>query len=155
MFRYVADMVDATMSRAGLLPGVGEIVDVAGLVALSLILIGVAGWALIRVLPGSRRLSGVFLRESTSRETGYLSAPEREDLLGLVGTAVTDLRPAGTALIGDERVDVVTEGPWVEADTRVEVIRAESYRHVVRAVRDESMTDGEQPDDPPPQDGRD
>jgi len=140
-------MVDVAMNRAALLPSAGEIVDVAGLVALSLILVGVAGWALLRVLPGSRRLSGIFLRESTSRETGYLSAPERADLLGLVGTAVTDLRPAGTALIGDERVDVVTEGPWIEANTRVEVVRAESYRHVVRPVADEAAIDDESPND--------
>jgi len=133
-------MLDVTRSVAGLVPSVSDIIDVAGLVALSLILIGVAGWALLRVLPGSRRLPGVFLRESTSRETGYLSAPERSDLLGLVGTAVTDLHPAGTALIGGERVDVVTEGPWISADTPVEVVRAESYRHVVRPVAENAPT---------------
>lgn len=79
-------------------------------------------------------MSGFFLRDSTSRESGYLSAPDRPDLIGKVGRAITDLRPAGTALIGDERVDVVTEGPWIEADVAVRVIQAEGYRHVVRAV---------------------
>jgi hypothetical protein len=29
-------------------------------------------------------------------------------------------------------VDVVTEGPWIEAGSRVVVLHAESYRHVVR-----------------------
>ena len=94
----------------------------------------VFGWVLLRRLPSSRRLAGIFLRSSTSRETGYLSAPEREDLVGEVGIAVTDLRPAGTALVNDERIDVVTEGPWIEANTEVRVVQAESYRHVVRAL---------------------
>ena len=129
-----AILTGAAMGMVGQVPDAGQIVNAAGLVALSLILVAVAGWAVLRYLPESRRLSGVFLRDSTSRETGYLSAPEREDLIGAVGVAVTDLRPAGTALIGEERVDVVTEGPWIEADTRVVVTRAESYRHVVRPL---------------------
>ena len=48
------------------------------------------------------------------------------------GVAATDLRPSGTAVIGDERVDVVTEGPWIEEGTRVVVMHAEGYRFVVR-----------------------
>jgi membrane-bound serine protease (ClpP class) len=129
-----AILAGAALSMVGQVPSAGDVVNAAGLVALSLILVAVAAWALIRYLPGSRRLSGVFLRDSTSRETGYLSAPERGDLIGAIGVAVTDLRPAGTALIGDERIDVVTEGPWIEAETAIQVLRAESYRHVVRPV---------------------
>jgi membrane-bound serine protease (ClpP class) len=50
----------------------------------------------------------------------------------MIGVAATDLRPSGTAIIDDERVDVVTEGPWIEEGSRVVVLHAESYRHVVR-----------------------
>ncbi len=122
------------LGMVGQFPSFDQVFNAAGLVALSLILVGVSAWALMRHLPRSRRLGGVFLRDSTSRETGYISAPARQDLVGKIGMALTDLRPAGTALIGEERVDVVTEGPWIEADTPVKVVRAESYRHVVRAV---------------------
>jgi len=127
----------AVLSMVGQMPSAGDILNAAGLVALSLILVAVGGWAILRHLPASRRLSGILLRDSTSRETGYLSAPERRDLVGAVGVAVTDLRPAGTAMIGKERIDVVTEGPWIEANTPVEVVRAESYRHVVRPYTEE------------------
>ncbi|MCG8467481.1 MAG: ATP-dependent Clp protease proteolytic subunit [Gemmatimonadetes bacterium] len=122
------------LGMVGQFPSFDQVFNAIGLVSLSLILVGVSAWALLRHLPKSRRLEGVFLRESTSRETGYLSAPEREDLVGRVGVAATDLRPAGTALVDDERIDVVTEGPWIEADTPIRVVQAESYRHVVRAV---------------------
>jgi membrane-bound serine protease (ClpP class) len=57
------------------------------------------------------------------------------ELVGLDGTALTDLRPSGTARIGEERIDVVTEGEYVAQGSRVQVIRSEGYRHVVRAVR--------------------
>jgi membrane-bound serine protease (ClpP class) len=132
----------AVMSMVGSLPTWGAILEAAGLVALSLILVSIVGWALIRHLPHSSRLRlrGIFLDSETSRETGYLSAPEREDLVGQVGTALTDLRPAGTALFGDERVDVVTEGPWIEESTRVEVLRAEGYRQVVRESHDKEIS---------------
>ena len=60
--------------------------------------------------------------------------PLRDDLLGKEGVAVTDLRPAGTARIGDERVDVVTEGEYVAQGSPVRVLRSEGYRHVVAMV---------------------
>lgn len=55
---------------------------------------------------------------------------------GAVGTALSDLRPAGVADFGGHRVDVVTEGDYLAAGDRVEVIRAERYRRVVRKARD-------------------
>ena len=124
----------SVLAMVGQFPTFDQIFNAAGLVSFSIILVVVFGWVLLRRLPSSRRLTGIFLRSSTSRETGYLSAPEREDLVGEVGIAVTDLRPAGTALVNDERIDVVTEGPWIEANTEVRVVQAESYRHVVRAL---------------------
>ena len=132
----------AALSMVGQVPSAGDVVNAAGLVALSLILVAVATWALLRYLPESRRLSGIFLRDSTSRETGYLSAPDRKDLIGQIGVAVTDLRPAGTALIGEERIDVVTEGPWIEERTPVKVLRAEGYRHVVRPIESPAAETG-------------
>ena len=49
--------------------------------------------------------------------------------------AVTDLRPSGTAQIGSERVDVVTEGEYVAQGRAVRVVRSEGYRHVVRGLQ--------------------
>ncbi len=132
------------LGMVGQFPSFDQVFNAVGLVSLSLILVGVSAWALLRHLPKSRRLEGVFLRESTSRDIGYLSAPEREDLIGHEGVAATDLRPAGTAIFGDERIDVVTEGPWIPADTAVRITQAESYRHVVRAI------DPEHEIEPPP-----
>ena len=46
--------------------------------------------------------------------------------------ALTYLRPAGMALIGGQRVNVVTEGTFIEKDVPVEVIATEGTRVVVR-----------------------
>ena len=57
------------------------------------------------------------------------------DLSGLVnqtGSTYTDLRPSGKAVIGEDRVDVVTEGTFIEKDRPVKVVAVEGNRVVVR-----------------------
>ena len=57
------------------------------------------------------------------------------DLSGLVnqtGSTYTDLRPSGKAVIGEDRVDVVTEGPFIEKDRPVKGVAVEGNRVVVR-----------------------
>jgi len=56
-------------------------------------------------------------------------------LVGAVGFALTDLRPAGAAEIDGRRVDVVAEGGFLSAGTDLEVVLDEGYRRVVRARR--------------------
>ena len=86
------------------------------------------------VLVNSGRFSGLLLKGAGSRQEGFTTAPSRPALVGRDGTAITDLRPSGTARIGEERVDVITEGEYVPQGSRVEVVRSEGYRHVVRKV---------------------
>ena len=61
-------------------------------------------------------------------------APRFATLLGAIGMTATPLRPAGKVAFGDELVDVVTEGDYVEAGTRVRVIEIEGNRVVVKQV---------------------
>jgi membrane-bound serine protease (ClpP class) len=132
------------MSMLGRFPTTVDLVNTAGIIGLSIVLVAVLAFVLFRHLPHSRSLSGVLLRSETSRDTGYLSAPEREELVGMIGVAATDLRPSGTAIIADERVDVVTEGPWIEEGSKVVVLHAESYRHVVREAPSEERAEPEE-----------
>lgn len=74
----------------------------------------------------------IILRDSTTSELGYISSESRDELFGLSGETVTQLRPAGTAMIDNERVDVVSEGNYVEKNQEIEVIKVEGVRVVVR-----------------------
>jgi hypothetical protein len=58
-------------------------------------------------------------------------APARS-LVGMTGTALSDLRPSGIAEIDGERVDVVTSGELLRRGEAIEVVRDEGYRRVVR-----------------------
>lgn len=124
------------MALLGGAPAAPDFTRAGMVLTTSIIIVLVSAWAIIRSLPGSSRLarSGVFLLARTDRDIGYESAPHRADLVGREGTAITDLRPSGTVLVGEERVDVVSESEWIPAGSPVRVVSAEGYRHVVRAI---------------------
>ena len=53
-------------------------------------------------------------------------------LVGKTGTAITPLRPAGTAEVDGERIDVVAEGDFVERGEKVQVVEVDGTRTVVK-----------------------
>lgn len=79
-------------------------------------------------------LKKIILSDRTTTELGYVSSDERTELIGAYGTAVTGMRPAGTMQYGDERIDVVSEGTFINKDSHVKVINVEGNRIVVREV---------------------
>jgi membrane-bound ClpP family serine protease len=90
----------------------------------------VGGFALwIKYFPESR-YAGLFV---SKRVVGNIDA-EKPELLHQTGTAYTNLRPSGTALINGRRVDVVTEGGMIERGTPIQVVALEGMRVVVRAL---------------------
>jgi membrane-bound serine protease (ClpP class) len=115
-------------------PTTGDIARALAVLGASLVITVAVVYAWLRHLPNSGRFAGLFLRHSAERSEGYVSALPRADLVGQDGVAVTDLRPAGLAQIGAERVDVITEGEYVSQGTPVRVVRSEGYRHVVRGT---------------------
>ena len=65
------------------------------------------------------------------------NAPDSQslkDLVGLEGRSITPLRPAGAALIGARRLDVVTEGKFVATDKPIKVIQVEGNRVIVEPL---------------------
>ncbi len=48
--------------------------------------------------------------------------------------AYTDLRPAGVAVFGDEKLDVVTDGDFIEKGNEIVIIRVEGMRIVVKKI---------------------
>jgi membrane-bound serine protease (ClpP class) len=125
------------MSLLGSLPTSPDFTRAGLVLSTTIMLIAVTAWAMIRSLPRSSRLakSGIFLLERTERGTGYESSHARSELVGAVGTAVTDLRPSGTGLFGEERIDVVSESSWITEGTPIRIMSAEGYRHVVREAK--------------------
>ncbi|MYL41727.1 nodulation protein NfeD [Virgibacillus massiliensis] len=76
----------------------------------------------------------IILKEQTTSEQGYVSAENRLDLIGSAGIVVTPLRPAGTAMIDQERLDVVSEGGFIDEGQQIKVVKVEGVRIVVRKI---------------------
>ena len=129
-----AVLIALYMSLIGALPTEADYSRAAGVLTAAMIAMMVGAYLLIRALPKSERLArtGVLLHKDLNRAEGYVSAPERRELVGAVGVAATDLRPAGAAMFGDERIDVVAEAGFIPAGTQVSIVQAEGYRFVVK-----------------------
>jgi membrane-bound serine protease (ClpP class) len=93
-----------------------------------------------------------FLRTSRFGQRVLLGAPDTAEavdaiydentrLLGREGTAVTPLRPSGTAEFDGDRVAVVTDGDLIGAGRRIRVTEVEGNRVVVVAVDPEPEDD--------------
>lgn len=103
-----------------------------------LIAIGISILASILMIKVFGKKMSIFkkfiLTDSTKTEEGYVSNKNRLELIGLEGYALTALRPSGTVVIEDERIDVVSEGGFILKDARVRVVKAEGSRIVVREI---------------------
>ncbi len=101
-------------------------------IAIALVVAVVAAILLYRSIGLNKGiLRHVILQDQTSSELGYVSTESRLDLMGLVGMTITPLRPAGKAMFNDERIDVVSDGSFIDANEQVKVIHVEGMRVVV------------------------
>lgn len=109
---------------------------VVGMYAISfaLILTIVAVVFLFRFIGKSEAWSRIALKTTQTKESGYLAPIVRWELMGKEGVAMTTLRPTGTALIDDERVDVVSEGAYISQGNKIKVVKIEGTRIVVREI---------------------
>ena len=100
-------------------------------IVLLVVVVGVVAGSLIwfKFFPDSR-FAKIFISERTVGDIGT----DKPELLNQTGQALTALRPSGTAVINGKRIDVVTEGPFVEPGTAVKVVEVEGMRVVVRSV---------------------
>lgn len=88
-------------------------------------------------LSQSRLWKRLVLSHSESPQAGYRAPADLSHLVGKQGVAITPLRPSGTCVIDGQRYDVVSDGGFVKAHTRVEVVLTEGTRVVVREVKED------------------
>ena len=103
-------------------------------VILSAALIILAVW----FLPETQLFRRFALSTVMDADMGYhSSSPENfQDYMGKSGTALTPLRPSGTARIENKRVDVVTAGDFIPQNSDIKVIEVEGSKVFVEAVEE-------------------
>jgi membrane-bound serine protease (ClpP class) len=94
---------------------------------------GMTGFFLwVKYFPKSRFGKKLILQNDAHEWQGFDG--QKGGLVGKEGVAHTPLRPAGTAIIDKERIDVVTRGEMIDARTPLKVIAVEGNRVVVTAT---------------------
>lgn len=76
-----------------------------------------------------------FVLSTNLRQDEKVAASETEQrtrFLGREGTALTPLRPTGVVEIGDERLEVMTEGEFIAAGSRIRIVAMDRRRYFVR-----------------------
>ncbi|WP_060210402.1 NfeD family protein [Sporosarcina koreensis] len=98
------------------------------------IAVAVSGMVIIMKFFGRRLhlLNKMVLMDSTDTESGYVSNVNRVDLLGKKASTITPLRPSGTIEMEGERIDVVSQGSYIDKGKHVIIVKVEGSRIVVR-----------------------
>ena len=105
----------------------------AGNQAFALVLIVSAGILVLWIVVFPKTRGGKYI--ITYRDLAdSKSADSLEHLLGKTGKSLTPLRPAGTAFIENQRIDVVAESGLIDPENSICVVRVEGNRVVVRKV---------------------
>ena len=107
----------------------------AARVVFALIFALVASLVLLRYLPKLPLGRQLVLQTGLDTGRGFVSTPESDlHWLGRSGRAGSTLRPAGIAEFDGQRVDVVSEGEYIDAGEPIEVIRVDGNRIVVKKL---------------------
>jgi membrane-bound serine protease (ClpP class) len=129
----VALVAGLGMTLVGAGATVSVITAALGQVAIAILLAMTGTFALVRALPNLPFASPLVLETDMTADRGYISSPESDrSWLGKTGTAISPLRPAGIAEFDGARIDVVSDGAFVDAGSTIAVTRVDGNRIVVR-----------------------
>jgi membrane-bound serine protease (ClpP class) len=105
---------------------------------ISLLASGIVIFILVKYLKRTPAFDNLILKTKQDKMEGYVASLDKSEMyLRKKGKAITPLRPAGTGSFNGNRVDVVTEGEFIPADSDIEVIRVEGGRTIVRKMKGE------------------
>ena len=104
------------------------------IIVLSLIAIAIS-MSLRSATTGRLSRSKIILKERENNEAGYRSAEDMQVFLGKEGETTTVCRPTGMAEFDGVKLNVVSDGEFLPAGTRVRIVQVEGSRIVVRVIK--------------------
>ena len=104
--------------------------------AIIFVILGVSAFFIFRSFKkGAISKSPIVLNETISEKSTSFSDNEMQSLIGLEGEALTALRPSGNAIFGERRMDVMTDGEFIQKGERIVVVNVEGLRVLVKAAK--------------------
>lgn len=140
----------------GLMPGFG-VAGITGIIcvvisialitsslyeALLLIIATIAVFATILVVLyrlgyGSKYLKFLILDAEQKKEDGYISSKKELSYKGKIGVADTPLRPSGVAVIDGNRVNVQSQGEFIQKGSKIIVTEIDGMKIIVKKCEEE------------------
>jgi len=115
------DLVDSSMISAAL-------AQLSGSLLATLVVV----YGLSKILPKTTAWNKLILQTNIEAKSGYTTdLVDLEHLVSKTGEALTDLRPSGTALVDNSRLDVVTQGDYIVKGEKIKVIEVAGSKVVV------------------------
>lgn len=99
--------------------------------ALNIALFPLTLWLGLRLLRKSPMMNDTSLNVGVQEASDAIPLAQ---LMGKEGTTLTPLCPGGTVLIGDMKVDVITQGKYVDNGSPIKVIYIEGNKVVVEPI---------------------
>jgi membrane-bound ClpP family serine protease len=143
-------VIELLMPGFGLAGGLGILSLIAGVVLAAqvvtpvmlvfiiavvlLIITGMLFWLYKSATKDGRISRLLLLRTKTGNEEGYNSASDSSSLLGHEGIAVTVLRPTGTGEFAGKKIDVVSDGEFIQKGSPIRIKEVEGFRVVVEKI---------------------
>lgn len=79
---------------------------------------------------------GLVLKAKQDVSAGYADFAQDQSLVGQLAKVHTTLRPAGSILMGNTRIDAVSNGTFIDAGKTVRIVEVEGHRVVCEEVAD-------------------
>lgn len=142
-------MVEAMFPGFGVAGITGVIIVIASIVMMSssaiqglLIIIATAAFitllviALIKLGWAKKYMKFFVLKTEQNNEDGYISNNKYTNYVGKRGIVLTPLRLAGTIMIDSVKLDVISEGKFIDKDAVVEVLKTDGSSIIVREIKE-------------------
>ncbi|WP_036931793.1 NfeD family protein [Proteocatella sphenisci] len=106
-------------------------------ITVSFIIIGIAIYILIKLIPKEKIKNTLILTSSLNRSEGYSTSKDLQFYIGKVGITESTLRPTGKAKIEGKIMDVVSEDKLIEKGKMVKVTYVDGTKVLVREIEGE------------------
>ena len=115
--------------------GVNAYPDLAMFIIVGESVAAVAALAVGLVIMSKTGVGRMLMLEKEQRaEDGYTNMADDLTLIGARATALTTLRPSGTIMVGERRIDALADSAYIDQGAPVRIVKVHGNRVVVEAL---------------------
>jgi membrane-bound ClpP family serine protease len=130
----VAGISGLVMVTIGIILTARTAFEAVMMVLILLLFLALVLWIILRSAKKGKLAKKLILWSAAKHEDGFRTSADNSAFVGREGVALTVLRPAGSGDFSGERLDVVTDGTFIESGTKIKIVRTEGRRIVVKAI---------------------